>query len=693
MALLGSLAFASPWILSALLLVPLAYLIIRAIPPAPRRLFFPATWLTRELLSENLTSKSAPWWLIALRLLMLIILILALSGPFMRSDDPITADADAILLIDNDWSSAADWDARKALAQEKLERLLSGERRVAIVPTAAPAGGWSAALPRFETAGAARQRLGVLSPRPWSPDYAAVAQHLAGLRNTGHAGSITYITNGIDHGEAATLIDALKQTPAVDIIALKHARLAQIAIAAVKSTAQGFDILLLRTDGQGPQNVVVAITDRTGTVLARMPAAFERGAARLDVSIEVMPQVRSRVARLAIEGARHAGATYIFDARAQRPLVGLVAQSGAALVQPLQTPDYYLSRALQPFANLQRGEVTALLKQDVSVLLLPDQARLPEAQEDAVLAWVQRGGLLLRFAGPNMFAADTVREDALLPAGLRAQPRIIGGALSWSKAQPLAEFAADSPFYGVALAQDIAVEQHALMRSGATAQAQIWARLVDGTPLVSARSAGTGTLVLFHTSANATWSNLALSGTFVEMLQRILELSVPDAGRDSVVSDAMMLTRALTAKGTLAAATSNDGSGQLPPIAKSVLLKTAAGPLHPPGIYEGQRSVLSLNLASAAGPLTPRTQLYPLQEAASGLPYRSVDGPQERSLAAPLFTALLCLAFIDMVVTLLLNGTLLRRPSIPRFQRGAAALVVLLASACLIHPQLATAQT
>ncbi|MEM9881206.1 MAG: hypothetical protein AAF862_18215, partial [Pseudomonadota bacterium] len=71
---------------------------------------------------------------------MLIILVLALSGPFMRSDDPITADADAILLIDNDWSSAADWDARKALAQEKLERLLSGERRVAIVPTAAPAG-------------------------------------------------------------------------------------------------------------------------------------------------------------------------------------------------------------------------------------------------------------------------------------------------------------------------------------------------------------------------------------------------------------------------------------------------------------------------------------------------------------------------------------------------------------------------
>ena len=57
------------------------------------------------------------------------------------------------------------------------------------------------------------------------------------------------------------------------------------------------------------------------------------------------------------------------------------------------------------------------------------------------------------------------------------------------------------------------------------ALAERWiARLRDGTPLVTSRKFGEGRIVLFHVTANAKWSNLPLSGLFVNMLRRIATL-------------------------------------------------------------------------------------------------------------------------------------------------------------------------
>ena len=52
-----------------------------------------------------------------------------------------------------------------------------------------------------------------------------------------------------------------------------------------------------------------------------------------------------------------------------------------------------------------------------------------------------------------------------------------------------------------------------------------WATLADGTPLVTGDRRGKGMVVLFHVTPEATWSNLPISGSFVEMLRRIVQLS------------------------------------------------------------------------------------------------------------------------------------------------------------------------
>ena len=49
----------------------------------------------------------------------------------------------------------------------------------------------------------------------------------------------------------------------------------------------------------------------------------------------------------------------------------------------------------------------------------------------------------------------------------------------------------------------------------------VWARLRDGTPLVTSRKFGEGRIVLFHVTANAKWSNLPLSGLAAKLLDAL----------------------------------------------------------------------------------------------------------------------------------------------------------------------------
>src|SRR4030081_3375288 len=67
MLALGSLAFASPWLLAALPPCPVIWWLLRVPPPAPRRIAFPAITLLLGLRPREETPARTPWWLILLR--------------------------------------------------------------------------------------------------------------------------------------------------------------------------------------------------------------------------------------------------------------------------------------------------------------------------------------------------------------------------------------------------------------------------------------------------------------------------------------------------------------------------------------------------------------------------------------------------------------------------------------------------
>ncbi len=130
--------------------------------------------------------------------------------------------------------------------------------------------------------------------------------------------------------------------------------------------------------------------------------------------------------------------------------------------------------------------------------------------------------MLIRFAGPRLEQGG----DTLLPAPLREGGRTLGGAMTWTSPQTPAPFEQGSPFEGLAVPKDVTISRQVLADPAAMPrETQVWARLSDGTPLVTAAKRGAGSLVFFHITANPDWSNLPISGLFVEMMRKTLEMA------------------------------------------------------------------------------------------------------------------------------------------------------------------------
>jgi hypothetical protein len=98
--------------------------------------------------------------------------------------------------------------------------------------------------------------------------------------------------------------------------------------------------------------------------------------------------------------------------------------------QPLLSDLHYAREALSGSAELVLGDLDLVLEAEPSVLVWSMQV---QADDDRITAFLEAGGLVIRFAGPRLAAAP----DTLLPAPLRQGGRLFGGALAWDEAQGL----------------------------------------------------------------------------------------------------------------------------------------------------------------------------------------------------------------------------------------------------------------
>ena len=625
MSLLSQVSFGTPLILAALVALPVLWWLLRVTPPLPRRTLFPPLRLLRGLEDEEQTPAATPWWLLLLRLLAAALLILALADPLLGRSPKLATQGPLVLVVDNGWTAARGWDARQELMIDLL-RSAQG-RPVAIIPTA------GAAPTGLLNEGEATRIAKELKPMAWPGDRAAAAKAL-GRFNFAAPPALYWLSDGIEDANSKTLQDAMHRYGNASVFAPRQLPMGMLP---VTRDASGFALTAIRSKAGAALDVEAGAIGARGETLAATRLHFKRSDLTAQGHIALPMEVRNATTRLAISGEDSAGAVQLLDRGAAQRSAGIVSENATGESQPLLTDVFYLERALSPYAEISKGGIAQLLDKQVSVLVLADVAKIPGADLPRVKDFVSHGGVLIRFAGERM----TGGSDELVPVKLRAGGRYLGSAMAWSAPQHLAAFDANSPFNGLEVPTEVTVTRQILPEPSAELPSRTWARLTDGTPLITAQAIGSGWIVLFHTSASPGWSSLPISGLYVDMLKRLLALSAGTPARDLANLTSLPPVSLLDGFGHAV-----PPPGDAMPVPAKQFSHVRVSPQHPPGLYGAHDVESALNVLHA------NDRLQPLE--IGGL--QDYGNTHAKALEPYLLAAAMLLLLLDALLSLWLRG-------------------------------------
>jgi hypothetical protein len=672
------LAFAEPLVLLGLLSLPILWWLLRLIPPQPRRIDFPPTRLLFDLTPKEETPRRTPWWLTLLRLTLAALVIIAAAGPLWRPPvETAASKAPLALLIDDGFPAAGTWDARMRTADDLMARAEADDRGVALIRLSEPTRDIS-----LETPAAARVRLKQMRPQPYAVERADALPALGRFLDAKPDVEIVWLSDGVDLGGGSEFVAALGRLVGTRPMTVINGGLPPAhALSSADNTAGALTVKVLRSATGAAETGTVRGLDLKGLPLGDAPFSFRASDTETEADLTLPVEIRNDIARLEISAEHSAGAVQLLDKRWRRRSVGVVTGSSSDTAQPLLASTYYLSRALAPFADVRIADsgsptqaVTQFLDQRLPMMILADVGNVTEVH-DQLTRWIEDGGVLVRFAGPRLAASD----DDLVPVRLRRGGRILGGSLSWEQPQQLGAYAHDGPFFDMTVPNDVTVSRQVLAEPDATLSEHTWATLQDGTPLVTAEHRGKGLIVLFHVTADTRWSDLPISGAFVDMLKRIVAQAGTAIAPEGSATGGRDVQEVVPPNHVL------DGFGVFvppPPSARPVPAGFAgrATPDHPPGFYGPPEGLLAVNT------LAPADQLAPLDIAGLNARHEEFRLSEPQDLRGPILLAALGLLGLDALVVFWLAGGL-KQMARRRGRVAAAIAVAILASALLGAPR------
>ena len=674
--LIGNFTFLHPALLLAGFSLPVLWFLLRLLPPPPQPIHFPALFFLRTIDNDKSVPAHAPWWLLLLRLMMLLALIIGLAGPVINQPKPLQGSGPILFVIDDSWAAASLW-AKRRDALLNAAAALRGQTRSIYVLTTAPTTArmrdqqWRGPLTPQELADWAK----TAAPKPFAPDYANALTQLTHFEQLleGDA-DIQWLSDGV-------IVSSPDQSVENDLWRFVSAlsRLGSLTqwrdkgpIWALMPLANEGENMIIHIRTSAPvglaQDGAIVITGQNGRILTQQKFTLPAGKKQVGVPLSLPLALRNKMSRIRIAGVRSAGAVQLVDASARRVKIGLVTASANEEGSLLQGATY-LTQALLPYANLSVGAAKDLVGQKVGLIILDDIGRLRNNDREALRQFVANGGIVVRFAGPAM--ADAISDQGgipLIPGRARSGGRAFGGALTWEAPQKLVRFAPDSPLADLSVPQDVVVRRQILTTPLPDSGFQSWAELEDGTPLITAQPVGDGMVILFHVATTPDWSDLPISGGFVEILRRILTL--PDRGLAALDPQASYAPiRVLDGYGDFSAP-----DATLKPQRFKVLQQSATID-HPPGLYGNPDAPIAVNV------VRPNTKIASLETKAISnfVNQRGYEGEPAKNLAAYFYVLALLLFFMDSLLSLWMRGLM---PN--RFSRAPLGVALLIASSMAV---------
>ncbi len=632
--ILGPVTFLNPLALWGLLALPIIWLVLKITPPKPIIQIFPPLRLLQDIEKKEDTPNKTPWWLLLYRLFMGAVLAIALASPVLFKPDNMSKQP-IILLIDNGWAAAGNWSKMTKEAEIIIKSAISDKRDIALLTSAdngADNGADDNKNADFKPADIVLQDLKQIQPKSWDLNRKNIFEQIKKLDYA--QADLIWLSDGVKYAQQ----DLPQIKSASNTMYIPASEIQAVFAIGAKETANGFVSQWRRVDNKTQRKISLSAYDGKGAVLAKADAVFEAGKYHTEARFELPAELRNRVSRIEANEFVSAGAVWLLDDNWGRPLVGLLKGSDEN-TQPLLSEWHYIEKALRPKADIYKGDLDELLAVSPSIIFMTDRARILSKDLEE---YVKQGGMLVRFAGPKL----AKNPDRLLPVNLRPGGRELGGALAWETPQGLAEFSKESPFFGLSVREDIVIKKQVLAVPGAKTDTNTWARLKDGSPVISSAKMGSGRIVLFHITAGPDWSSLPISGLYVQMLERILPLArTTKRQSDAKVRSDWIAEKTMDGFGNLQTADIS-----VKPIKHDDFVKTEASKNHPPGIYKQGLRRQALNTISKPDKyklLKPKT--FETKNYGSRAP-KSLAG-----ILLGLFGAMLA---FDVIMSLLASGRL-----------------------------------
>ena len=217
----ASLSFAQPLAFLGLITLPVIWWLLRLRQPLPRRIEFPPIRFLEKLVTRRQSPSRIPFWLLILRLALLLAVITALAHPLWNATSRLSGQGPIYVLVDDDWAAAGRWaDRRTALDNLVAEAERSG--RPLVIETST--GSAVDAGPAMMSAAVARRAFAALQPKPWTGDRAAAVARLLSLESAERPGDVVWLSNGLADGTAIkSLAEPLRRLGATSLSVIHRA--------------------------------------------------------------------------------------------------------------------------------------------------------------------------------------------------------------------------------------------------------------------------------------------------------------------------------------------------------------------------------------------------------------------------------------------------------------------------------------
>ena len=592
----GSLsATMAPWMLLAVPAVMALWWVMKSIPQERLKQIFPGIQLLAKVKREEPAPTRMPWWQYVPITLATAAVVGALAKPEWNPQAPLEGTGPVMLVVDNGWSAARNWKMRTIQMENLIARADRAGRSVIIVPTAAPTDGSPLTAIGPVSAADALRQVREMKPNPWPTQRQEALQALGAVKNDQKT-SVIWLSDGLDDDKARALAEKLQTYGTLTVFEDEQA-VAPRLIDQPAGLLDKLTVTVRRAQTSNADKFPLIVADQKGQPLGSSEAVFKSGESKAEVTFELPTHVANDITSVSIEGDNTAGARVLIDERFRRRPVGVI-QTGT---DSLANESRYPVQALGPYVDLHQGTVDDLLKRKLAVIIMPDGASNSPGLNKKIEKWVnEEGGTLLRFAGRNLSQQENIDSDPLLPLKLRKGSRSLGGDASGSKEARIAPFAAKSPFAGITVPADVTIREEVLPQPGTDTDENTWARLDNGTPLVTAKKHGKGQIVLVHTSADPSWSNLAYSSAYIEMLRAVVTTSQGVADKLENGDISLPAVKVMDGQGKLGAP-----GPSVRPLTTKDIDDADVGPRHPPGFYGNQSLQQAHNLSVAVPELKP----------------------------------------------------------------------------------------